>query len=109
MALYKLSNTGVHHEDGRNISGSLDNRDWREFLEWQAAGNTPDPQDPDPPPTQDQIDAIAAKTDIEVQALANLTPAQARARVALNVTNLADAKILLGHFAAILCVLARRL
>ena len=54
-------------------------------------------------------DAAAAKADNKLAALANLTPAQARAWIAANVTNLADAKDVLGTLAAAVCVLARRL
>lgn len=54
-------------------------------------------------------DAAAAKADNKLAALANLTPAQARAWIAANVTNLADAKDVLGTLAAAVCVLARRI
>lgn len=40
----KLNQTGVIRlPDGANIPENIDNRDWQEFLEWQAAGNIPDP------------------------------------------------------------------
>lgn len=61
------------------------------------------------PPTKDQIDATAAHADVAISAIKAMTPAQARAWVALNVNTLADAKSLLGTMAAMLCVLARRL
>lgn len=33
----------VRLSDNADIPESLDNRDWQEFLLWQAEGNTPDP------------------------------------------------------------------
>ena len=109
MAEYTLSKNGVTRINGDNIPNSMDNRDWQAFLAWQAQGNTPDPLNPDPPPSKDQLDNAAARADSEIQALAALTPAQARAFVTANVNSLADAKALLGRMAAVLCVLARRL
>jgi len=65
MATYKLTLAGCVREDGLSIPNNQDNRHWREFLAWQAAGNTPDPIDPDPPPTQDQIDAAIGNSPTE--------------------------------------------
>ena len=58
-------------------------------------------------------DMIAADSaiiagDAKLRALASMSPAEARAWVATNVTNLAEAKDLLGTMAAVLTVLARR-
>ena len=72
------------------------------------------------PPTAEQLaeqalrekheaDATAAKADAKLTALGAMSPAQARAWIAANVTNLADAKDVLGTLAAAVCVLARRL
>ena len=58
---------------------------------------------------KDRQDADAAKVDNKVNAVAGMTPAQARSWVASNVTNFADAKDLLGTMLAMLTVLARRL
>ena len=44
MSKYKLSITGVVREDGAFIPNSIGNADWREYLIWLEAGNTPDPQ-----------------------------------------------------------------
>ena len=109
MADYKLTPFGALLHNSMHIPNAPGNRDWDDFAAWQAAGNTPDPLEPDPPPTQDQIDATAARVDAEIQALAALTPAQARAFVTANVNSLADAKALLARMAAVLCVLARRI
>ena len=54
-------------------------------------------------------DAIAARADAKLAALGNMTPAQARAWVQANVSNLADAKDVLGTLAAAVSVLSRRL
>lgn len=45
---YKLTANGVIRDDGVNIPADEGNRDYREYLEWLAAGNTPDPIDPEP-------------------------------------------------------------
>ncbi len=42
---------GVLKIDGEQQNGipeSMDNADWRLYLEWLAAGNTPEPADPEP-------------------------------------------------------------
>lgn len=109
MALYKLIKIGVRHEDGRTIVGSVENRDWREFLKWQADGGVPDQIDPDPPPTQEQLDVIAAKSDADVIALAGMTPAQAAAFVQASVVDLPSAKLFMKRVAVVLSVLSKRL
>jgi acyl-CoA reductase-like NAD-dependent aldehyde dehydrogenase len=58
---------------------------------------------------QDRADAIAAKADAKLQAIASMTPVQVRAWVAANVTNLADAKDALATMAVCVSVLARKL
>lgn len=50
MATYKLASFGVKHSSGANIPADPGNRDWREYQQWLAAGNTPDPADPPPAP-----------------------------------------------------------
>ena len=48
---YKLMKRGVKRlADGACIPPMMDNMDWRRYQEWLAAGNTPDPVDPDPAP-----------------------------------------------------------
>lgn len=110
MAAYSLLKDGGvrRNADGLNIPETLDYGPWQEYLVWRQS-NTPDPIEPDPPPSQEQLDAIAAKADADVQALAAMTPAQASAYVQANVNNLADAKAFLKRCAVILSVLAKRL
>lgn len=48
---FKLTKTGVRRlDDGAFIPNDPDNLDWKAFLAWQAAGNVPQPVDPDPAP-----------------------------------------------------------
>lgn len=72
------------------------------------------------PPTAEQLaeqalrekheaDATAAKADAKLTALGAMSPAQVRAWVAANVTNLADAKDVLGTLAVAVSILSRRL
>lgn len=95
--------------DGSQFPESPTNRDRIEYLKWQTAGNTPDPIEPDPPPSQDELNIIAAKADADVIALAAMTPVQAAAWVTANVTDLASARSFLKRVAIILSVLAKRL
>lgn len=45
MAKYKLTSNGVKDtETGANIPNAPGNRNWTEYQEWLAEGNTPDPQ-----------------------------------------------------------------
>ena len=80
-----------------------------DYLAWLTAGNTPDPQDPPPPPTQDELDAIAAKTYAKLTALKGMTPAQVQTWVTANVTNLAQAQDAIMTLAIAVSILARRL
>ena len=58
---------------------------------------------------RDAADAGAAKVDAKLNALAAMTPAQVRAWVAANVTNLADAKDVLSTLAVAVSIIARKL
>ena len=110
MADYKLTESGcLRTADRLHIPASADNRDWKEFQAWLTLGNTADAKDPLPPLTAEQVDAIAVRADAEVQALAAMTPTQARAFVAANINTLVDAKALLGRMVVVLSVLAKRL
>lgn len=62
-----------------------------------------------PPPTQDQQDAEAAKQYAKLSALRGMTPAQVGAWVDANVTNLAQAQDAIKTLAIAVSVLARRL
>ena len=49
MSDYILSEFGViRASDGASIPESVENRDWREYLEWVDEGNTAAPYTPDP-------------------------------------------------------------
>jgi hypothetical protein len=41
---YKIVGDGVLRSDGACIPNTMDNRDWRQYQEWLAEGNTPDPE-----------------------------------------------------------------
>lgn len=56
MAKYKLTESGCRDvERGLHIPDDPQNRHWKEYLEWVAAGNTPDPEDVPPPPTAEEL------------------------------------------------------
>lgn len=107
---YKLTNNGVLRvNDGSNIPSDLKNKDWVEYQKWLSDGNTPLPKDPAPPPTQDELDATAAKTYGKLAALKGMTPAQVQAWVDANVSTLADVKDALKTLAIAASILARRI
>jgi len=57
MSDYALAEFGViRASDGASIPESVDNRDWREYLEWVDAGNTATPYFPEPV-TVEQVEA----------------------------------------------------
>lgn len=58
--MYKLLKQGVRRlADGACIPDAADNSDWRKYQEWLAAGNTPEPADPEPAPIdQSDIDNL---------------------------------------------------
>jgi hypothetical protein len=68
MADYKLlPGGGVYHRlSGRSIPPDPANRHWQEYQRWLAAGNVPEPADPEPEPSQMPSDAerIAALESI---------------------------------------------
>jgi len=107
---YKLTDAGVMRTvDGAFIPPDTKNADWREYQKWVADGNVPLPKDPAPLPTQDEIDATAAKTYGKLAALKGMTPAQVQAWVDANVTTLADVKDALKTLAIAASILARRI
>jgi len=42
---YKIDPGGVRRFDGHTVPECADNSDWKEYLKWLDAGNTPDPMD----------------------------------------------------------------
>jgi hypothetical protein len=54
MADYQIKTDGgvYHHPTGRHIPPDPANRHWQEYQRWLAAGNTPEPADPEPEPSQ---------------------------------------------------------
>jgi hypothetical protein len=62
-----------------------------------------------PAPTQDEIDAAAAKSYAKLNALSNMTPAQIQTWVTNNVLTLADATDAIKTLAIAVSILARRL
>jgi hypothetical protein len=67
--------------DNTSIPFAPGNRDYQEYLEWLAEGNTPEPADPPPPPSPDWRGFLASLRDTTV--FAGLRGA-ARADVAAN-------------------------
>jgi hypothetical protein len=107
---YKLVTIGVMRiADGAFIHPDNRNSDWRIYQKWVADGNTPLPKDPDPLPTQDEIDATTAKQYGKLVALKGMTPAQVQAWVDANISTLADVKNALKTLAIAASILARRI
>ncbi len=111
MALYKLLDNGyVSKADcGTTIPNNTLINEWGDYQKWLAAGNTPDPVDPPPPPSQDEVDAQAARQYIKLHALSLMTPDQVKTWVASNVTTLAQAQDAIATIAIAIAVLARRI
>ena len=108
--MYKLLKFGVLLlADGACIPNAEGNSDWKKYQEWLAAGKPPEPMDPPPPPSQDEIDAGAARQYAKLQALKGMTPAQVSSWVDANVTNLASAQDAIKTLAIAVSILARRL
>lgn len=73
------------------------------------APNVPLPADPPPAPTQDELDAAAARQYAKLKALAGMTPAQVQAWCQANITDLVSARDAITTLAIAVSVLARRL
>jgi hypothetical protein len=113
--MYKLTKWPeiIRLSDGATIPPDIRNTDYAEYLQWLAAGNTPEPVDP---PTaeelqaiQDEIDAVEARAHTKLRALKAMTPSQVQAWVAANVTNLAQAQDAIATLAIGMSILARRI
>jgi hypothetical protein len=70
---YKLYSSGVIRTDiqpNKYIPVDPANSDWQEYLQWLAAGNTPEPSDPAPPPVdpgpslEDRVEAAETIIDL---------------------------------------------
>ncbi len=117
--MYRLTTTNavVRLADLAIIPADARNQDYLAYLAWQAIGNTALPVDP--PSAQesaaaasaqrDAIDSAAARSQVKLQALMAMTPAQVQVWVAANVTTLAQAQDAIGTLAIAVGVLARRL
>jgi hypothetical protein len=68
-----------------------------------------EPADPPPPPTQDELDAAAARQYAKLVALRDMTPEQVAAWIDANVTDFAKAKDAIKTLAIAVGILARRL
>lgn len=109
-AKYRLTNTDSIERttDGASIPKDKANRDRKEYDDWVAAGNAPDPYVEPPEQVAARtrraaFDADATRTDL-LDKLRNSTPAQISTYVDTNVTNLADARAL---FKKILLVMSQ--
>lgn len=62
MARFRLVRGGViDTENARFVPDAPGNRHWREYQEWLAEGNTPDPAEPEfEPPPKPVIDKLPA-------------------------------------------------
>ena len=120
-ARYRIAPVGVV-DTANGDALILPNRaGWREYEQWLAAGNVPDPAPVIVPvisPAEQAARAeIAAqhaiiatlKADAAVQALRTRTPAQVDAWVDSNVTTLAEARAVLKILARIVALLARQM
>lgn len=68
-------------DDGASIPFAPGNRDYQDYLDWLAAGNTPEPADPPPPPPADWRSFL---TDLRQTTVFSSLQGQARVDVAAN-------------------------
>lgn len=110
--------------DGASIPDDERNGDRHAFIRWRDGWtetledgtdlvhppHEPEPADPAPAPTQDELDAAAARADAKLAALAAATPAQIRAWANQNFPTLTAAeRDKLGTLAVAVGILARRI
>jgi hypothetical protein len=103
----------IRLSDGAMIPPDIRNTDYAEYLQWCAAGNTPEPIDP---PTaeelqaiQDEVDAVEARAYTKLQALKAMTASQVKSWVTANVKTLAQAQDAITTLAIGMSILARRI
>ena len=75
---YQLTDGGIlRARDGANIPVDPGNRDYSDYQDWLAAGNTPDPADPPPAPSAPEETPLTAE-DVErlLLALPGMTQAK---------------------------------
>lgn len=101
-SIRRLADMACIPRDARNV-------DYQAFLAWQAAGNTVLPADPAPPPTQEDLDRLAANAYAKLTALRGMTPAQVAAWVDANATTVAQHTDAIKTLAIGVSILARQL
>lgn len=108
--LLRNSTSVLRLADGATIPDDERNIDRQKYQLWIGEGNAPEPADPEPPPTQDELDAEAAKRDTAIAALAGLTNAQVRTYINNSFPSLTAAeRDKLGALAVIVKNMVRRI
>lgn len=111
--MYKLAKKAVIRlADSAVIPEAEGNADYQEYLAWVAAGNVLPPfVEPaqDPAVAKEAAAKAAAKQNVKLQALAELSPAEVQVWVEANVRTLPDAKDLLATLAVAVSILAKQI
>jgi hypothetical protein len=108
---YKLHYRGgvLRLADGAYIPKDAINLDWQDYIVWLSLGNVPEAADAPPGPSQNDVDAAAARAYAKLAALMQMTPESVQAWVQANVTNVAEVQDAITTLAIAVAVLARRL
>lgn len=108
---YKLRIAGgvILTATGAIIPEDAKNRQWQQYLEWMALGNTAEDADPLPATTQGELNMIAARNYAKLTALVGMTPSDISAWVDANINTFSDAKDALKTLAIAISVLGRRI
>ena len=90
--MYKLDRFGsvIRLSDNASIPRHPDNTDYKNFLAWEALGNTAAAADPAPPPSADEVHENSVLQYAKLRALASMSDAEIDAWVTNNVTNVAQ-------------------